>query len=62
MRKLILFVVSGLLALGMSGLALAKHQKLRVAAVLVGPANDASWNAAACVPWSPSPIAASIPW
>jgi len=47
MRKLILFVVSGLLALGMSGSALAKHQKLRVAAVLVGPANDASWNAAA---------------
>ena len=47
MKKLILFVLAGILALGTSGPALAKHKQTRVAAALPGTVSDASWNAAA---------------
>lgn len=47
MKRLFLILLAGFLMFGGAGPALAKHKKLRVAAALVGPANDASWNAAA---------------
>ena len=47
MRKLFLFVLTGLLVLGASGPALAKHKKVRVAVALPGTISDNSWNGAA---------------
>ncbi|MFQ5914518.1 MAG: BMP family protein [Nitrospinota bacterium] len=47
MKRLLLILLVGFLVLGGWGTASAKHNKLRVAAALIGPANDASWNAAA---------------